>query len=331
MRFVFPILLMAAGMADAQDIAARLKQIDANNAVIQSARSTKAPAGYLESANRAVAENKPLVIFVGQEPRLVPGSVTVRVDSLDGYRAPAVVTAYPDGRGWLTVPEAEVSRSAVPFGKSIEAGPTARREGKPWLPVWEQDRLRQMWPKAIPSDGFVFYKQTEHSQRIAITSETPTNQWYHFTQDDNWGNAPPSLNPNRRDRRWVAPGGLYGVDGWQSFTAAHIPGEVRTWTQPLPIANGGIIPGGKRWAFPDGTVFADLLTKDGEPFELRMREKSGGRWDSFVAWSDRSQAPAGYHGAGRKCAECHDGAGSSEQYGILVRGCDTVFSFNPYD
>ena len=75
MRFVFPILLMAAGMADAQDFAARLKQIDSNNAAIQSALSTTVPPGYLESANRAVAENKPLVIFVGQEPRPVPGSI----------------------------------------------------------------------------------------------------------------------------------------------------------------------------------------------------------------------------------------------------------------
>jgi len=282
------------------------------------------------SYTEAMKTGKPVVCFVGVAPRDIAGVIVCQEFGLNDGTRNAIVVSRDGKRGyWLSVnaTDAEirraaglaVSRAAIPFAV----------DDSPWLSVGEQAKVLRMWPKTVDWSGFRFYRPTQYSQRIAVTNNSPTNAWYHVTRDDVWSNAPTSFNPNRVDERWRAPGGLANVKGWESFTAAYLPAEPRTWVQALPIANGGMIPGGKRWAFADGTVFADLLTKDGQAFELRLREKDAGKWNSFVAYRNRANAPAGYHGVGRKCAECHDKAGDSEQYGITTRGSDTVFSFLP--
>lgn len=309
----------------------------------------KATKSYAEYRAEAITANRPIVIFVRCEPRPVAGAVVCRVDHLDGYDSgPNIVIGVPDakvGMRWKATlerdasdaairRELQVSRMAVPFFRpraSIADGdiPASGR----WYTQDETSKVAAMWPKDMPMpDGLKFYWQTKLSQRIAVTNGSPSNDWYHEDRDDVFANAPTSFNPNKHDPRWAAPGGLVGVNSWESYTSMIMPSTPRTWVQPVPIANGGIIPGGVLWEYPIGTSFSDLLVSNGKPFELRYREKrSDGQWDSYVAWKDASARPTGYVGAGQRCAACHDLAGASEQYGITVRGKDGTFSYLPFD
>ena len=304
---------------------------------------------YADYRADAIAQGKPIVIFVRCEPRPIVGAVTVRVDHLAGYDSgPNIVIGVPDasvGMRWKATLERDASDAAIrrelqvtqtrPFffqrRASIADGSDVPASGR-WYTDNETKQALSVWPKDMPvPDGLRFYWQTKLSQRIAVTNERPTNDWYHEDRDDVFANAPTSFNPNKHDPRWAAPGGLHGVQNWQSITSTIIPSSVKVWVQPVPIANGGTIDGGKMWEFPVGTSFADLLVSDGKPFELRYREKFADGWQSYVAWKDVSARPDGYVGAQKKCATCHDLAGGSEQYGITIRGKDTVFSYLPFD
>jgi hypothetical protein len=59
------------------------------------------PPTYPEQYARAVRENKPLVVWVGQRARTIDGCVTVGCDSFPGVGPPAVVVGLPTGDGKL--------------------------------------------------------------------------------------------------------------------------------------------------------------------------------------------------------------------------------------
>jgi hypothetical protein len=290
------------------------------------------------------AQRKPTAVFVGTSARAVLGLIVCEQATFPSVSGPRVIVALPYTDGTMrqhatlsaTATDSEIriaagleQPAANPFDRSLSipidrpaktALPDSRDAGKP--PVG--------WPKSIEwADGMRVYPRTKFVQRVAVTNGAPSLSWYGLDQDDVWANAPPSINPNRL-APWRTPGGLDGVHGWESTLAVYLPSSPAVRLEPTPIANGGLIPA-YRWTYPDGTVFADLLTHGGRPFELRMREKTDGRWDSFVAWRNRDARPAGYVGAGKRCAECHDRAGASEQYGIMLRGADTVFSYLPLE
>src|SRR5262245_24941724 len=54
---------------------------------------------YAESYKQAVAEAKPLVVFVGQPVKDLTGCVCVAVDSLPQADSPAVIVGVPAGSG----------------------------------------------------------------------------------------------------------------------------------------------------------------------------------------------------------------------------------------
>jgi hypothetical protein len=78
---------------------------------------------------------------------------------------------------------------------------------------------------------------------------------------------------------WMKPGGLAGV---------HLP-----WESYVGTTDGS-------------NKFVDLLTYQGKPFELRVREKINGKWEADIYYKDYAARPAGYVGAGILCAKCHD-------------------------
>lgn len=172
--------------------------------------------------------------------------------------------------------------------------------------------------------GLRFYRQAKHSQRIAVTNGSPTNTAYHVNRNDHWGNSEPALNPNRLFP-WAASGGLHESTGWTSYTGVALPGPIKAWTAPVDVANGGVIPGGKHWRFCDGTVFIDMLVMGTAPFEIRQRVRHNDGWASSVIYRGADR-PANYTGPRKACIDCHTHAGSSKQYGILIRGNDGCFS-----
>ncbi len=200
----------------------------------------------------------------------------------------------------------------------------------PVKPKDTRSDFRKLWDTTETDfpKGLTPYKPTRYSQRIAITGNRESLQWYKLDQDDHWANAPTAINPNRIFP-WATSGGMHDVTGWNHVVSIALPADPTVWKEPMPIANGGNITGW-RWTFPDGTVTSDMLTKDGKVFELRTRTKSDGKWIGKVEFRDKTARPEGYTSAGKACAECHDHAGSSLQYGIVLRGGDTVFSYSPW-
>lgn len=175
-------------------------------------------------------------------------------------------------------------------------------------------------------DGAKRYRRTEYTQRIAVTDNRETNTPYHFAKDDAWANAPTSPNPNAR-KPYGAPGGTDDLDCYSDLYVRLPEGKsITVWTERVQIKDGGLLPK-RRWAFPLGTRFVDVLSTARGVFEVRTREKARDGWASAVIHRDRDKAPGGYQGAGKACSECHSKAGGSEQYGITVRGDDEVFSF----
>ncbi len=192
-------------------------------------------------------------------------------------------------------------------------------QAQPPLEHGEQDRLAALWPASVPMpSGMRFYAKTRYTQRIAVTNDRESNFPYRLDQDDHWSNAPSAPNPNRLFP-WAVSGGLHESTGWESHAAVYLPPgkKILVWRQRVPVPSSN--PLRKIcWEYPEGTVFADLLVADGECFTLRLREKLAGGWRSRVA------------GARKACAECHDHAGSSLQYGIVLRGDDGAFSASPF-
>lgn len=187
------------------------------------------------------------------------------------------------------------------------------------------------WPKEVPLPARLKeYKPTRLGQYLVIRNDRPFHRWHDIGHDDPSVNVRVA-NPNRLDP-WAVSGGMSGLTGYKSVKMTNVvPSQVKTWAENLQVAGTSQLLPGWRWAYPDRTIFADLLVNDaGKPFELRVREKIGGKWSSSIAFEDAAEAPRGYRGAGR-CSVCHDKAGASENYGLALRGGDSVFSFNPFD
>lgn len=197
----------------------------------------------------------------------------------------------------------------------------------PEMPI----HLAMLWPAEVEKlEGLKLFTPTKYTQRLAITDNRSTNFLYRIDQDDVFVNSPTTVNPNRVFP-YATPGGLHNSTGWQAMRAARIPGPVRIWTEGVPVPGTSTPLPKVRWSFPAGTVFVDMLYKDGKCFELRTATKGDdGKWDHKPLYRDLDAAPANFHGAGMACASCHKDAGASLNYGITVRGDDRVFSWTPF-
>jgi hypothetical protein len=312
---------------------------------------------YDAAAIEARETGKPFIVYVNMPPRLVKGCVTTSVESINGSNRQRVLVTRdmkkfndPPLPSTATATEVRVeagledSRPASPFDRSNQRKSSAALDSRAdasgrWHDDETQKRLFALWPKRIGRDGFVFYRQTGYSQYIAhngsigqdIINMMPLNQDQHF------GNDSPARNPNSTIDDWVAPGGLHDVprSKWQSYTAVKFPddGMVESWQGDTPVSNaprGALMK--EQWNWPDGISFADMLVnaETGDVFELRMRTKEDGEWQSEVVYKDVDARPEGYVGARKKCNDCHERtAGETSQYFITLRRQDSVFSASP--
>lgn len=194
----------------------------------------------------------------------------------------------------------------------------------------EKTDLEKLWPEGVPiPKGMRLYRKTKYNQHLSITNDRDTLLIYHRDQDDNYTNAPPALNPNRFFPIAVS-GGLHESSGWTSRAAIALPGTIYYWTDRIEAGAQRPLPR-VAWVFPVGTVTADILSNEGEVFEVRIAEKKPGGWRLRTLWKDESKFPAKYTGARKACSACHDDAGGWKQYGSLWRGSDGVFSFYPFE
>jgi hypothetical protein len=219
---------------------------------------------------------------------------------------------------------------ALPLAVPAQPSAASDVDDGPWLPSAEQKALRKLWPKSVPFPAQLrFYKIAPAGQHLVILNGLDYRGVHAADYDF------PSVNPNRIFP-WQHSGGMHAVDAniWRNATAVALPpgGKIEYW---LELTDAGAVRHLPRltWAFPDGTLFTDLLlhtTADGERcFELRTREKVKGAWEATRAYTSTT-VPDGYTGPGKSCTSCHDHAGSAQGYGTAVRGADQTFSWAPW-
>lgn len=304
---------------------------------------------YADARDEARKNVAPFVCFVGVTPRKIDGMLVASEDSLvrgAGMEYSAIFVSW-DGRFgvWLSAqasdkeirhalkigqrsgPRLEAGQRALPFSQQPSAGelnsavPLNNAEGSPFFSRVEQERIKKLWPKTLPFPaGLRFYRPTRYSQETTVTNEFFLFSPAHVSQGD---------NPNNRFP-YVVPGGLHGIpqSEWNSYTGISV-GTIKAFDELIyaPTAAQALREGygrsgllKKRTAeLSHGSFVVDLLTNArDEVFELRILE-FGEKFDAYAAYKDRSKAPSGYTGAGKRCVDCHGDAGSSK-YGIGVRG-----------
>ncbi len=317
---------------------------------------TQIKSEYLQAAEAAVKANRPLIVFSQVPQRKVSGLTTVYAEK--NFGKAGIVVMVPNGRGWFDAKMYPASMSndelrqaaglevadAIPFlnvalsSNAKQRNADGERQSQVWLSDEWQEYAKGIWSNRLElPQGIRFYRRSQWGQRIALTSGNYTIQPIHETEDAHFTNDAPALNPNRHVADWTAPGGLAGLNKnrWKSFVGISIPeGEqIKFWEGWTPVATA---PGGqlrkKFWSYPVGTVIVDLLVNgSGEEFEGRKAEKlKDGTWRRTVEFKSYAARPVGFHGAGKKCSECHDVSSSDEsQYFINLRRMDGTFSFSP--
>lgn len=264
----------------------------------------------------------PVVVFVRCEPRKVQGVKVCHEPKVFADTDGAAVVVSPDGTKRVDLP-ATASDSEIRQAAGLER-PLARPFSRPGERRIADDdgKAAGPWPKTIAKiDGMELYTPARFTQAIAQTKFVGARDFV------------PTQTPVHRSNlkmEWQVPGGMEGVDGWRSDLYKHIPkGWQREWTARLPVLNSfGNFQYELGWtrAYPDGTVFVDVLSNEGKVFEARIAEKQEGKWERYVAYRDADAYPSGYSGLTKTCTSCHQQAGSGG-YGVgLVPGADTIIS-----
>lgn len=285
-------------------------------------RAKVAQQNYEEVRDAAVAANRPMVVFIKCESRNIGGAICVRNDSLP-TEYPCIAVCTPDGRGsmiWRTTlsPDAtdaqvrrelQVSLPRVPF-QFLKQLRSQRAESR----IADDDQLLRQLPWLASG---IKYNRAEKIQSLATTGIGGRD---HHTVE--------SLSRDILEDKWNVPGGLERSTDWQStLYKSH---EIEPSVLMIPVLNSSQdyqYELGYHRSYPDGFWTADVLTRGGKPFEVRVREKYDGAWESYVAFRDPDNYPDGYVPLSTsKCMECHAQAGHGKYSGQSVPGSDTVLS-----
>ena len=281
----------------------------------------KQPDPYDNAYNQSLRTGLPFVVFVNCDVGKVSGAIVASASEMNGSdKSRVVVTTSPTLAGSVLPSDAstadirraaglEVSRLASPFARMLRSGEVPRTADDDGAAIGR-------WPKALPfPTEAVRYKPARFTQSIYTLNNSQ---------------AIDKIDRRQLKQEWQVPGAMEGVHGWQSDLYRFVPGGVKTWQERMPVKNSfGHYQYELGWTrrYPDGTFFVDALSNaNGQPFEVRMREKIDGRWHSYIAWRNREARPEWYHGLMQTCQHCHSQAGSGE-YGVgLVPGGDSVLS-----
>ncbi len=282
-----------------------------------------APPSYAELSARALRDGKPLVVGVRCTPAVPSGYLSYQGD-FEGESTGMIVGVPRNGRleriadlpEWASVMDV---RRAVDSRKEARAASPSpfRRPGELSAPPTAEGEIgRGPWPESLPfPEEMQRYTPARYTQEIAVTD----------------GRDRISRVPRRNlELKWQVPGGMEGVHGWRSDLYRYVPAAPQVWVGNIAVWNGSNFQQNRGWrrAYRDGTFFADVLSNDkGEVFEVRYREKEGGRWFNHVAFRNKAARPRGYVAIRtNQCASCHDQAGTGGYGTGLVPGGDGVLS-----
>jgi len=317
---VVVIVLVLAALAHAQPAIALPPAV---------ARPPVQASNYEDALAEARAARKPFIVFVGIKRRDVAGCVTVGVAELqrNGAMQSQAVVVSPDGRSavWLPANASDATiRQAAGLGVSRQASPFRRLLfGEVGTARHDDERARRSWRRLLQRLPFLAemtpYESAKNTQAIYQTRNVG---------DAFFRRAIDAVPRTALERKWQVPGGLESVHGWESVLLKRVPVGGRQYVADIGVRNSsGYIQYEHGWRreYPDGTVFADVLAADGEPFEVRVAEKDAGVWNRYVVYRNVAARPAGYQPV-RGCVACHAEAGTGAYGAGLVPGGDTVIS-----
>lgn len=200
----------------------------------------------------------------------------------------------------------------------LSAAPVSAQES-PWV---SDSVLAKLWPSAVPfPTGLRLYQKSQHAQNTVILNGHDSLTVLRRDQDTVSG-----VNPNRIFP-WRVSGGMDHAQGWRSYAGVAVPHskKIKVWVERIEAGASRPLPK-LSWSYPVGTAFVDVLTRNGECFELRMLKKHADGWRGHSVWESEGK-PQGYRVPDRKCLDCHRHAGGWLSYGTLLRGGDHSFSF----
>lgn len=283
--------------------------------------------GYAES----IRTGKPLVTFVGMKSfvggtSLAKDAVVCEADSLGSeYPAKCVTIGVPSGRRvyWFRTLE-NPTTNLIWVAISQSNGPGPGRESLKARPfAWPLPSARHdddlmaagPWPYDLefPSE-MKRYKRAEMTQRIAVTNDRDTIE---------------PVSRLQLDAKWHQSGGMLGIDDFRSDLYRYLPEPPKVWVGDIAVLNSfGHYQNNRGWKaqFPDGSKFLDVLSKDGDVFEIRERKKEEGRWQSAIVYENEKARPIGYTGLNVSCNSCHKEAGQGGYAVGLAPGGDGVLS-----
>lgn len=299
---------------------------------------------YADQRAKAIAQGKPFVVFVRCPARKIEGCVTVEVDHLNGYDSgPNIVVGVPNdtlGQGCAGTLHASATDSQIRQLAGIEV----RRLSLPFFQRRQDRKTADDKPNArqLPtwfSKDAVRYEPAKWTQSVYKTATTDAPMWNNV---HSWGDGgridrvPLSLI----DSKWRSPGGLDLVKGWASDRYVYLPSNPNEGVELIGVQNSFIgedesgyvrSKQGERAyvrSFAVGTWFADVLSNNGDVFEVRFSEKMDDGWKFTATTVNAKARPKGYATVpSDACAKCHSQAGSGQYSAAFIPGGDNVFSF----
>jgi hypothetical protein len=281
---------------------------------------------YMNVMNNAAKRGKIAVIFVGHDGTVLGRNlgngnlISGRVDSVEDYPAKCIIISEPNpDSGWMKWKATLRANATDDEFREAITGRTVSLPASPFLP---SSNLRPGEVRIADADktwpvGLSFLNDLE-----PYTSATMTQQSLR-----RWSGVIVPVSRDSLELKWRVPGHLAGVRGWSStlYRSRNLKPSTYLVRQDPDDGNSAVT-----WdrTYPEGFVHADVLRNaDGKPFEVRVAEMIDGRWNRYIARSDPSARPLGYHPPTRKqCVECHSVAGRGEYSGAAIPGGGGVLS-----
>lgn len=176
---------------------------------------------------------------------------------------------------------------------------------------------RGPWPDGLDfPEGMKRYKRAAYTQSIF--------------QDQFGSQISPIHRLDLPNRDWHQSGGMLGIKNFRSDLYRNaVAVKAQAWTDGIPVKNrfnNFQTELGWKVQYGDGSKFMDVLSYEGRPFEVRVREKKDGKWQSSTPFQNELARPPGYKGLEIRCSVCHDQAGTGGYAAGLVPGGDGVLS-----
>lgn len=160
----------------------------------------------------------------------------------------------------------------LPSGENFKFS-NETQELRKYLPKTEDPSLLNVYKKHL-----IFYNE-KHVPRVFQFKEGVVDVYSNISgKAVELGGYEPFGNGNR-EFPWGFPGGTHRSKIGK-FRFVHLPEPVRHWSEWMYKNSSPNWHWTKRWVYPEGTIFGEVLLNQGHVFDVRIRKKVDGKWHS---------------------------------------------------